>query len=577
MVAHSMGGRTVRSRHPSTARSKHTLAPDPRCKQGALSLFHPSFSTPRLAKLRAAVLDHLLDLETRLCQLEHPLLKLKDEPRAGSSPLLEAPQNQRTRAGTFSASAIDEARAAILHGLEMLSRIRADVSSQLPDFSSLDFLPDFSLEDVRSHIPSFEIPELDLHLSSTPSLEDASLNLEKIQSPLSYLPTLSNHLEGLHEHLLSLQLPASLSFNSPTLSHNGRISELIDKLKHPDLFTDPLKSPLDFLGDSRTPSEFNEAENKAQVQLALSKSRNGERLIFFEDLPHRYRNDEYVTSGYRFIPLFRWHLLLLSIFQWHNETTHIWTHLIPLLYSLASLSSSLAPFISPIQSAEVVPADLADHVFTIFSSLCLLSSCVWHVMAGCAHGKAMETAARIDYVGIGWLISVSIGSVVYYGFSCRPQTALIYISVSFILGVAGSIFPFMSWFNERQHKKWRILFFLSLVFTLVIPVAHLAVLHSFWDLYTFMRVQFTSLAAYCVGLIFYSSHFPECVVSEKWRRYTDLVGGGSHTIWHVSIVLAFKLQKDAMVEFRRGIGEEVCKLDWDGSEPLIALKRLLAG
>lgn len=65
------------------------------------------------------------------------------------------------------------------------------------------------------------------------------------------------------------------------------------------------------------------------------------------------------------------------------------------------------------QLSEDPHADLADRVFSLFANLCLFASCVWHVMAGCAHRKAMETAARIDYVGIGWyVLSVSYLSII---------------------------------------------------------------------------------------------------------------------------------------------------------------------
>ena len=114
-----------------------------------------------------------------------------------------------------------------------------------------------------------------------------------------------------------------------------------------------------------------------------------------------------LTQAGRFIPLFRWDLLVLSIFQLHNETANIWTHLLPLLMSLTSISSSLGPFISPTRSFEDAPADIAERVYIIFANLSLLSSCIWHVMSGCAHTKAMESAARVDYVGIGWYVSHS--------------------------------------------------------------------------------------------------------------------------------------------------------------------------
>ena len=290
-------------RRPSTARSKRALR-SPLCEQTSTPV--PCSPRPNLAKLRVAVLDHLNDLESRLSQLESPLREMGDQHRSGTSS--QSPQVPTQPARSPSLSAIDDARVRINDGLDMLSKIRADVCSHLPGFD-FDFLPDLS--DVRSHIPSFEFPELDLHMSSKsfkPSLDDVSFNLDKFQSRLSYLPTLTNHLESLHEHVLSLQLPSSLSLNFATMSSNGIISDLLYKLQDPDLLTDPLKTPLDFLGDSRETSEIAQAQTiesqaalwESQIEHALIKSHHGDRLILFEDLPFRYHNDEFVRSGYRY-------------------------------------------------------------------------------------------------------------------------------------------------------------------------------------------------------------------------------------------------------------------------------------
>jgi len=552
MLANNAGS-CIHRRRPSLTRLKRSSTDSRTSTSNALRSYPALASpTPKLAKLRAVILDHLKDLETRLSQLESPLKEMWEErsvDRALLSPMAPFKERKtRPRTESFSAGAIDDARARIRDGLEMLCRIRADVCSHLPELSGFDF----------------SLPEIDLYLPSTPSLED--LNFDNFQSPLSYLPTLKSHLDTLHEHLLSLQLPSSIKLNFPAPSPNGRISELLYKLQDPDLFTDPLKSPLDFLAEGRRPP-FDPAElerqTESQVESALEMSLFGERLILFQDLPDRYQNNEHVLSGYRFIPLYQWPLLLLSIFQLHNETVNIWTHLLPLGLALMSLSSPVAAIFKFAQTGDDLPIDIAERTFSLFAVICLASSCVWHVMAGCAHRKATDTAARIDYVGIGWLISASIGSVVYYGFGCRPTTAAIYLTVTFCLGIAGSILPFMDWFNERKNKNYRLLFFLSLVFTLIIPLAHLAAVHSLWDMYAFIRAEFPSLACYATGLIFYVFHIPERLVPAKWAGRLDWVGGGSHAIWHLFIVLAIKLHRDAMIEYRYGIGNEMCQLHWE--------------
>jgi len=62
---------------------------------------------------------------------------------------------------------------------------------------------------------------------------------------------------------------------------------------------------------------------------------------------------------------------------------------------------------------------------------------------------------------------------------------------------------------------------------------------------------------------FYVFHIPERLVPAKWAGRLDWVGGGSHAIWHLFIVLAIKLHRDAMIEYRYGIGNEMCQLHWE--------------
>jgi adiponectin receptor len=217
---------------------------------------------------------------------------------------------------------------------------------------------------------------------------------------------------------------------------------------------------------------------------------------------------------------------------------------------------------------------LPTTLFSIFALLCLLTSVAWHICAGCSSPRVMETAARIDYLGIGWLISASIATVVYYSFSCRKMAFSIYLSMNILAGLAGSILPFMQWFNERKHKKWRIVFFLSLALTGFIPIVHMCMIHSGHETYHYILPIVPSLASYVAGLLFYAFHFPEClwpahdhdklIRNEKGNRsppparWTDWVGGGSHAIWHVFIIVAVLLHRNAIPTLTKGLGGECC-------------------
>lgn len=62
-----------------------------------------------------------------------------------------------------------------------------------------------------------------------------------------------------------------------------------------------------------------------------------------------------------------------------------------------------------------------------------------------------------------------------------------------------------------------------------------------------------SVAVYAIGLVFYATHFPECVLSRPGTaHWLDWLGGGSHAIWHVCIVLGMSLHRAAMEQMKDG-------------------------
>jgi len=282
----------------------------------------------------------------------------------------------------------------------------------------------------------------------------------------------------------------------------------------------------------------------AEVARAVKLSFQGSRLIKYVDLPKEWRSNPFVAQGYRFIPIERWPLILWSIFTFHNETLNIHSHLVPfVLWGLSCI---------PILNSSTL-IDGPETAFTAFALVCLFSSTLWHVMSGCAHPKGMEFCARVDYVGIGWLISASVGTVVHYGFQCHPDTGKMFLVICLLTGLAGNIFPFMDWFNQYEYRIWRIVFFLALAFSAVAPLAVLAFFHTTQDVLSFICPVVPSVMSYLIGLVFYVSHVPERFLSNNWTRRLDFFGGGSHAIWHTFIVLAISQHKTAIRSMREGI------------------------
>lgn len=517
-----------------------------------------------------------------------------------------------------------------------------------------------------------------------------------------YIETLSNHLMGLREHFASISVPFSPSpgytFTSmaealETLVNEARsqfeestpspqaqsfvsrgadfMSEVCDGIEanveamreqREEMFDqmregfdhmkeglsnmrDNINHELDIIGNELTAirdelgHEFDVLKDELmEITAAVQRSFHGVHLIGYSDLPQDWKNNPFVSTGYRFIPKERWGLLLRSVFECHNETLNIHTHLIPfaiwfsnlvffnlsasyilslwtplsphlyhaqqtvashiiphvetlppwldqtIAYTNSTSSSVLSTLIgffaaasSLIHSLPTPPFPLAitpiikargetmvletsaltdpiELAFMSFALLCLFCSAVWHTMTGCADKKSMEFCARCDYIGIGWLISASVATVVYYGFmDCHPTIGNIFLGLCLCTGAMGNVFPFMKWFNMHEYRLYRIAFFLSMAFVGLAPMMVLAYLHSFREMYDYVCVLFPSFLSYLIGLAFYATHAPERFLPPNVRLKLDVIGGSSHAIWHCFIVLAVSQHKAAIQLLKMGV------------------------
>lgn len=286
-----------------------------------------------LASLRFLILSYLADLEASLTSFH-----------------VESPVSDFSMAKSLMATAggVEDARAWAQDALEMLDQLRTDVRSHLPEFH----LADISVESVRAHLP--ELPDASVALSRLPHMDDVlshlpefhladmSAHLDDVRErfrdldfqPLHYIPNLCEGLQTLHTHLSSLELPDASGANS-------MISGLVDALLSSEMVED-LKEDADEVEDLLV-----KAAN--EIKSAVQRSLEGAQLIHYHELPQKWRNNEYVSRGYRyvklykrslrltnlpipsFIPLENWPLIIRSIFSLHNEfCTFSFPYLTPL-------------------------------------------------------------------------------------------------------------------------------------------------------------------------------------------------------------------------------------------------------
>ena len=179
------------------------------------------------------------------------------------------------------------------------------------------------------------------------------------------------------------------------------------------------------------------------------------------------------------------------------------------MYGLVNIHTHLIPAMIWIRNhfprISTSPEDLPSLIFTSSALFCLSASVIWHTMSGCAHRAGMVMCARMDYVGIGWLISASVGTVAHYGLYCHETQRVLFLSLCAASAVLGSVFPFMDWFNKFEFRVsvsvlvrcsdaslmgclqlYRISFFLGLAFSAVAPLASMAYLYGFWEMISFI-------------------------------------------------------------------------------------------
>lgn len=283
-------------------------------------------------------------------------------------------------------------------------------------------------------------------------------------------------------------------------------------------------------------------------QRACELANQGSRLIHYADLPMLWKNNEYILSGYRFIPLENWSALLKSAFELHNETINIHSHLAGALIVL--------PLFWPSKGLDdqTTWADrLVQTIYLIAAMKCLVSSVVWHVFAGCANAKWFERAACIDYSGVALLVAASVWTTIYNEFYCQPNLAMLYSLTTLVVGIIGAVVPWAAWFNERKNKSLRIGVFLGMCFTSLAPFFHATYEHGLFKTLNFLAPIIPSLLCYIVGLTLYATNFPE----RYWPGSFDIFGH-AHQFWHVSIVLAILLHYRAALAFHANRFEFSC-------------------
>ena len=232
--------------------------------------------SPRdLAGLRFLVLSHIDGLEKRLGELKSETIS-HDSVSVDRSGALSAACDSSPQSSEYDLITVEDLRTWVRDSLDKLEHLRSEVSVRLPDledirshFPDFDFefeLPNVNLDDFRARLSRMEVPNLSTSLTDVRS-RIGDLGYE-------YLPTLSEHLSGLHSHLKQLSLPHSSDFSSRTMDKgNAVLRDFIDALMYNE------DSPLE-----KKRVDLEVEQTVVQIHEALHSSRHGTRLITYDQL-----------------------------------------------------------------------------------------------------------------------------------------------------------------------------------------------------------------------------------------------------------------------------------------------------
>lgn len=278
---------------------------------------------------------------------------------------------------------------------------------------------------------------------------------------------------------------------------------------------------------------------RLKIEAAIAHARK-HGLVTYDMLPEPWRVNPYILSGYRFSET-KLHCVT-SCFRLSNEFVNIWSHAIGLLVVLA-LAFWIYPSTPAFQSATPFDIFIAGCFF-FAASKCLVCSTMWHAMSSISNQSLMERFACVDYTGISLLVAASIMTTEYTAFYCETKSRWIYMGLTFVLGIGGTILPWHPTFNRADMSWARVGFYVSLAMTGFLPIAQLTYERGWAETAYFYAPILKSVLVYFTGAVLYAAKVPERFLP-GWFDYA----GGSHNIWHFAVLGGILYHYVAMQSF----------------------------
>ncbi|XP_014551251.1 hypothetical protein COCVIDRAFT_61772, partial [Bipolaris victoriae FI3] len=251
-------------------------------------------------------------------------------------------------------------------------------------------------------------------------------------------------------------------------------------------------------------------------------------LLEWHDLLHWQQDNEFILTKHR-RATFSYQRSLRSVFQIHNETVNIWSHILGtagFLYAMGALDLYMR------ELDRHAKDELAVLIYFISVIACFFFSFVYHIFLD--HSQSARTwTSRFDYLGIVVPLWGTTIASTHFGFRCEPDLCKTYSVFATGAGLACAVTTLHPSFTGTASKGFRTVTYLLLGLSSFLPIIHGLHLFGWQQMEQRMSLSYYLALGLChgTGAVTYASRVPE-----KWypKRY-DLVGS-SHQIMHVLVV-----------------------------------------
>eukprot|EP01117_Protostelium_nocturnum_P016956 TRINITY_DN6807_c0_g1_i1.p1 TRINITY_DN6807_c0_g1~~TRINITY_DN6807_c0_g1_i1.p1 ORF type:complete len:363 (-),score=72.55 TRINITY_DN6807_c0_g1_i1:17-1105(-) len=259
-------------------------------------------------------------------------------------------------------------------------------------------------------------------------------------------------------------------------------------------------------------------------------------LLNYSQLPMWLKFNEFIRTGYR-PPGLSMRQLWASLFQIHNETGNVWTHLIS--FAFFFIWGSYYLFFNLWN--ETFACRFFFFVFWISLMWCFVSSTGYHLFS-CQSERTMVCVSRLDYTGISGLILGSTIIPVFYAFYCQPFWQITYLTSISTLGLSGIVGSFFEFFHADSFSTIRTILFASTAAIGVVPLTHSIYLPRMAEVLEAIELidqngihlrLFLMLSLYGLGFVVYVTKFPERLFPGKFDLWFN-----SHQFWHIFVFAA---------------------------------------